>query len=144
MLFRSAARGGIVDEVALCEALQQGHLAGAALDVFEQEPLPMDSPLRTAPNLVLTPHLGASTHEAKQNVSVEMAKQVALCLQKGIALNGVNVPRIAPSDAAHIGPWLELAHNLARLLVQTFPGRDRKSTRLNSSHSSVSRMPSSA
>lgn len=118
-----AARGGIVDEIALCEALQQGHLAGAALDVFEQEPLPMDSPLRTAPNLVLTPHLGASTHEAKQNVSVEMAKQVALCLQKGIALNGVNVPRIAPSDAAHIGPWLVLAHNLARLLVQTFPGR---------------------
>ncbi|MCY2958093.1 MAG: phosphoglycerate dehydrogenase [Planctomycetota bacterium] len=117
-----AARGGIVDERALCEALHAGHLAGAALDVFEQEPLPMDSPLRTAPNLVFTPHLGASTHEAKHNVSIEMAKQVALCLQKGIALNGVNVPRIAPSDAAHIGPWLTLAHNLAAFLVQAFAG----------------------
>ena len=117
-----AARGGIVDEVALCEALQQGHLAGAALDVFEREPLPPDSPLRSAPNLVLTPHLGASTHEARHNVSVEMSKQVALCLQKGIALNGVNVPRIAPSDAAQVGPYLSLAHHLAGFLVQAFPG----------------------
>ena len=117
-----AARGGIVDEAALCAALMEGRLAGAALDVFDQEPLPQDSPLRTAPNLILTPHLGASTHEAKHNVSIEMAKQIALCLQKGIALNGVNVPRIAPSDAAQVGPYLALVHNLSSLLVQTFPG----------------------
>ncbi len=117
-----AARGGIVDEAAVCAALHEGRLAGAALDVFDQEPLPQDSPLRAAPNLILTPHLGASTHEAKHNVSVEMAKQVALCLQKGTALNGVNVPRIAPSDAAIVGPWLSLAHNLASLLTQTFSG----------------------
>lgn len=118
-----AARGGIVDEVALCQALEQGHLAGAALDVFEQEPLGADSPLRRAPNLVLTPHLGASTHEAKRNVSIEMAQQVATCLRRGIALNGVNVPRIAPADAAQVGPYLELVHNLASFLVQTFPGQ---------------------
>ncbi len=118
-----AARGGIVDEAGLCEALQQGQLAGAALDVFEQEPLPADSPLRSAPNLVLTPHLGASTHEAKHNVSVEMARQVALCLQKGVALNGVNVPRVAPADAAQVGPYLALAQNLGSFLVQVFPGR---------------------
>lgn len=117
-----AARGGIVDEVALCHALDSGHLAGAALDVFEQEPLAADSPLRAAKNLVLTPHLGASTHEAKHNVSVEMAKQVVQCLQKGIALNGVNVPRIAPSDAAQVGPYLSLVQNLASFLVQTFAG----------------------
>ena len=117
-----AARGGIVDEAALCAALTEGRLAAAALDVFDQEPLPQDSPLRSAPNLILTPHLGASTHEAKHNVSLEMAKQIALCLQKGIALNGVNVPRIAPSDAAQVGPYLALVHNLASLLVQTFPG----------------------
>jgi D-3-phosphoglycerate dehydrogenase len=117
-----AARGGIVDEIALCKALTEGRLAGAALDVFTEEPLPADSPLRSAPNLILTPHLGASTHEAKHNVSIEMAKQIALCLQKGIALNGVNVPRIAPSDAAQVGPYLGLVQNLASLLVQTFPG----------------------
>jgi D-3-phosphoglycerate dehydrogenase len=117
-----AARGGIVDEAALCEALQAGHLAGAALDVFEQEPLPDDSPLRQAPNLILTPHLGASTHEAKRNVSLDMANQIALAVKKGIVLNGVNVPRVAPSDAAQVAPYLELAHNLASFLVQTFPG----------------------
>ena len=117
-----AARGGIVDEQALCEVLATGHLAGAALDVFEQEPLPADSPLRKAPNLVLTPHLGASTHEAKRNVSIEMARQVAMAVQKGIVLNGVNVPRLAPADAAQVGPYLDLARNLASFLVQSFPG----------------------
>ncbi len=117
-----AARGGIVDEGALCKALESGHLAGAALDVFEQEPIAADSPLLQTKNLVLTPHLGASTHEAKHNVSIEMAKQVALCLQKGIALNGVNVPRIAPSDAAQVGPYLALVQHLASFLVQTFAG----------------------
>ena len=118
-----AARGGIVDENALCAALASGQLAGAALDVFEQEPLPTDSPLRSAPNLVLTPHLGASTHEAKRNVSLEMARQVALALNQGVVLNGVNVPRLAPADAAQVGPYLDLTRNLASLLVQVFPGR---------------------
>jgi len=117
-----AARGGIIDEPGLCDALAQGHLAGAALDVFAEEPLPADSPLRAAPNLVMTPHLGASTHEAKRNVSIEMARQVALAVQKGVVLNGVNVPRLAPADAAQVGPYLDLARNLASLLVQTFDG----------------------
>ncbi|MBX3463807.1 MAG: phosphoglycerate dehydrogenase [Planctomycetes bacterium] len=117
-----AARGGIVDEAALAEALQQGQLAGAALDVYEREPLPADSPLRHAPNLVLTPHLGASTHEARHNVSVEMARQVALAVQKGIVLNGVNVPRLSPADAAQVGAYLDLARDLATFLVQAFPG----------------------
>ena len=69
--FINVARGPIVDEPALIKALSERRIAGAALDVFEQEPLPAESPLRKAPNLVLTPHLGASTHEAKRNVSVE-------------------------------------------------------------------------
>jgi D-3-phosphoglycerate dehydrogenase len=117
-----AARGGIVDEVALCEALRSNHLAGAALDVFEDEPLPADHALRRAPNIVLTPHLGASTREAKHNVSIEMARQVVTCLRRGIVLNGVNVPRIAPSEAAQIEPFLNLTHNLASFLLQVFPG----------------------
>ncbi|MCA8954061.1 MAG: phosphoglycerate dehydrogenase [Planctomycetes bacterium] len=118
-----AARGGIVDEQALCDALAEGHLAGAALDVFDSEPLPADSPLRSAPNLVLTPHLGASTAEAKRNVSLDMARQTVLAVKKGVVLNGVNVPRVAPADAAQIGPWLDLARNLASILVQCNPGR---------------------
>lgn len=117
-----AARGGIVDETALCDALDSGHLGGAALDVFEHEPLTADSRLRSTPNLVLTPHLGASTKEAKRNVSLDMARQIHICLTKGVVLNGINVPRIAPSEVAMVGPYLGLAHNLASFLVQTFPG----------------------
>lgn len=120
-----AARGGIVDEAALCDALDSGHLGSAALDVFEQEPLAADSRLRTTKNLVLTPHLGASTKEAKRNVSLDMAQQVQTCLTKGVVLNGINVPRIAPSEVALVGPYLELTNNLASFLVQTFPGRLR-------------------
>lgn len=118
-----AARGGIVDEAALCDALESGHLGGAALDVFEQEPLAPDSRLRSTKNLVLTPHLGASTREAKRNVSLDMARQVQTCLTQGVVLNGINVPRIAPSEVALVGPYLELTKNLASFLIQTFPGR---------------------
>lgn len=117
-----AARGGIVNEEALCDALDEGRLAGAALDVFSREPLPPDSRLRFTKNLVLTPHLGASTREAKRNVSVEMARQVVTCLRRGIALNGVNVPRITRSEARHVAPFLDLAHNLSSFLVQVFDG----------------------
>jgi D-3-phosphoglycerate dehydrogenase len=117
-----AARGGIVDEEALCEALHSGHLAGAALDVFEREPLPADSPLRRAPHIVLTPHLGASTAEAKRKVSLDVARQVVTCLTTGVALNGVNVPHIAPAQAALVSPFVALAQNLAGLLTQVYAG----------------------
>jgi D-3-phosphoglycerate dehydrogenase len=117
-----AARGGIVDDDAVCDALDSGHLAGAALDVFEREPLPKDHRLLRTENLVLTPHLGASTKEAKRSVSLEMARQVVVCLQRGIVLNGVNVPRIAPSEAALLEPFLKLAHHLASFLVQVRSG----------------------
>ncbi|MFN3240219.1 MAG: phosphoglycerate dehydrogenase [Planctomycetota bacterium] len=118
-----AARGGIVCERGLVEALTEGHLAGAALDVFESEPLAEDSPLRSAPNLVLTPHLGASTAEAKRYVSRDMARQIELVVKKGVVLNGVNVARVSPADAAQIGPYMDLARNLASVLTQTFSGQ---------------------
>ena len=76
----NVARGGIVDEMALADALAAGHLAGAALDVYSAEPMAADNPLRSAQNVVLTPHLGASTAEAQDRVGLEMAEQVLMAL----------------------------------------------------------------
>ncbi|HYC78699.1 MAG TPA: phosphoglycerate dehydrogenase [Planctomycetota bacterium] len=119
------ARGGIVKESALVEALQSGRLAGAAVDVFEQEPPGADHPLLKAPNVVLTPHLGASTEEAKRAVGVDLAKQIVQLLRHGVTVNGVNVPHIAPADAEFLAPFLSLAERLASLLVQLHPGAVR-------------------
>ncbi len=85
----NAARGGIVDEIALLDALKTGKIAGASLDVFEIEPLPADSPFRSLPNVVLTPHLGASTEEAQERVAVEIAEQFVAYFTKGEVKNAV-------------------------------------------------------
>jgi D-3-phosphoglycerate dehydrogenase len=116
------SRGGIVKESALIAALESGRLAGAALDVFEKEPLPKDDPLLRAPNLVLTPHLGASTEEARHAVARDIARQVVDCLKTGLVVNGVNVPHVAPGDAEFLRPFLTLAERLASLLAQAWPG----------------------
>ena len=79
----NASRGGVVDEAALAAALRQGKIAGAALDVYETEPLPADSPLRAAPNLVMTPHLGASTEDAQVRVAKEVADYIRAALVDG-------------------------------------------------------------
>jgi D-3-phosphoglycerate dehydrogenase / 2-oxoglutarate reductase len=120
------SRGGIVKESALIEALKSGRLAGAALDVFEKEPLPKDDPLLQAPNLVLTPHLGASTEEARHAVARDVARQVVDCLKTGLVVNGVNVPHVAPGDAEFLRPFLTLAERLASLLAQAHPGEIRE------------------
>lgn len=86
----NASRGGVVDEAALADALASGEIAGAALDVFETEPLPDDSPLRTAPNLVLTPHLGASTAEAQEGVATEVAEKIRALLVEGDGSGAIN------------------------------------------------------
>jgi D-3-phosphoglycerate dehydrogenase / 2-oxoglutarate reductase len=83
----NASRGFIVDEAALVEALKSGRLKGAALDVFEREPLPADSPLRALDNVVFSPHLGASSTEAERRVSISVAEQVARFLAEGVASN---------------------------------------------------------
>lgn len=117
------ARGGIVDEAALVDALQSGKIGGAALDVFETEPLPADSKLREVESLVLTPHLGASTREAKRNVARDMADQIVICLESGTVINGINVPRIPPNQAQELAPWLDLVGTLGSFLAQAFPGK---------------------
>src|SRR5438477_6945299 len=102
----NCARGGLIDEHALIAALQSGHVAGAALDVFETEPLPPDSPLRSAPNIIITPHLGASTAEAQESVGIEIAQSVRAALLEGTIRNAVNMPALDAKTLAIIGPHL--------------------------------------
>lgn len=113
----NCARGGLVDEDALLEAVQSGHLAGAALDVFVNEP-PGESPLFGEANIQFTPHLGASTHEAQTAVGVEIAHQIAAFLIRGEVVNAVNVPSIAPEKLEKLAPYLDLAGKLGRVLCR--------------------------
>src|SRR5437763_13154117 len=117
----NCARGGLIDEIALLRALQDGHVAGAALDVFEIEPLPADSPLRSAPNLVLTPHLGASTAEAQESVGIEIAQSIRAVLLEGTIRNAVNMPNLDAKTLAIIGPHLRFGEKLGKFLSQTAP-----------------------
>jgi D-3-phosphoglycerate dehydrogenase len=119
----NCARGGLIDEAALAQALQDGHVAGAALDVFEIEPLPVDSPLRGAPNLVLTPHLGASTVEAQESVGIEIAQAIRAALLEGTIRNAVNMPNLDAKTLAIIGPHLRFGEKLGRFLSQIAPKR---------------------
>ena len=113
----NVARGGIVDEAAVAEALASGHLAGAGIDVFDEEP-PTDSPLLSAPNTLLTPHLGASTAEAQILVAEEVAAQVLDVLEGRSARYAVNAPLLTPETARAIGPYLPLAEILGRFFAQ--------------------------
>jgi D-3-phosphoglycerate dehydrogenase / 2-oxoglutarate reductase len=111
----NTARGGLIEDAALVAALEAGQLAGAALDVFDPEPLPADSPLRKAPNVILTPHLGASTKEAQTRVALEIAEAVRDALLKGDLRSAVNLSGL---DGAHIAaskPLIELGERLGRL-----------------------------
>ena len=119
----NCARGGLIDEGALAQALQDGHVAGAALDVFEIEPLPSDSPLRSAPNLVLTPHLGASTVEAQESVGIEIAQSIRAALLEGTIRNAVNMPNLDAKTLSIIGPHLRFGEKLGRFLSQIAPKR---------------------
>jgi D-3-phosphoglycerate dehydrogenase len=119
----NCARGGLIDEAALAKALHEGHVAGAALDVFEIEPLPADSPLRGAPNVVLTPHLGASTAEAQESVGIEIAQSIRAVLLEGTIRNAVNMPNLDAKTLAIIGPHLRFGEKLGKFLSQLAPKR---------------------
>lgn len=121
----NCARGGLVDEAALHQALESGHLAGAALDVFEQEP-PGDSPLPGRRDVVATPHLGASTREAQQNVSIELARQVRDYFLTGAVRNAVNIPSLSAEAYEQVAPWLDLVERLGRLAASLARGPIRK------------------
>ena len=119
----NCARGGLIDETALVKALQDRHVAAAALDVFEKEPLPNHSPLRFAPNLVLTPHLGASTAEAQESVGIEIAQSVRAALLEGTIRNAVNMPNLDAKTLAIVGPHLRFGEKLGKFLSQVAPKR---------------------
>jgi D-3-phosphoglycerate dehydrogenase len=113
----NVARGGVIDEAAVAEALREGRLGAAGIDVFEHEP-PTDSPLLDAPNTLLTPHLGASTAEAQVLVSEEVATQVIDVLDGRSARYAVNAPLLTPETARAIAPYLPLAEVLGRFFAQ--------------------------
>jgi D-3-phosphoglycerate dehydrogenase len=112
----NASRGGVVNEGALHLALTEGVIAGAALDVFEHEPPPVDHPLRSLPNVVLTPHLGAATVEAQENVALEIAQAVRAALLEGDLSHAVNAPAIAGEALSKLRPLLDLGERLGRLI----------------------------
>lgn len=118
----NVARGGVVDEAALAEALHDGRLAGAALDVFANEPLEEDSPLRGAPNLVLTPHLGASTTEAQELVATEIAEAVRAALAEGDLSRALNAPAIGGETLRALGPLFALGRSLGNLVCALASG----------------------
>jgi D-3-phosphoglycerate dehydrogenase len=114
----NCARGGIVDEEALYDALESGKAAGAALDVFAQEPPPSDLRLLKSEKVILTPHLGASTFEAQTNVAVAVANQIVEYLKHNNVVNAVNVPSISGQALEQLGPFIRLAEKMGMLHAQ--------------------------
>ena len=118
----NVARGGLIDDAALKDALDSGKVGGAALDVFPAEPM-TDYPLFEGyPNVVVTPHLGASTAEATDRAGYQSAEQVVAALTGGVVSTAVNIPSIAPEDMEVLGPFLPLATQLGRLAMALAEG----------------------
>ena len=117
----NCARGELVDEADLVEALKQGHVAAAALDVFAEEPL-KQSPLQAMENVILTPHTGGSTYEAQEAVGIQIAQQVKEYLKHGVIQNAVNVPSVSAEEYAEMHPYIVLAERMGAFLAQISDG----------------------
>jgi len=113
----NCARGGLVDEVALADLLKSGHVAGAGFDVFSVEPA-VDNPLFGLPNVVCTPHLGAATTEAQENVALQVAEQMSDYLLTGAVTNALNMPSVTAEEAKVMGPWIKLSEHLGNFVGQ--------------------------
>jgi D-3-phosphoglycerate dehydrogenase len=124
----NTARGELIDESALAEALRSGQVAGAALDVFAQEP-PKDSPLLKLPHVITTPHIGGSTAEAQEEVGWRIAQQVRDYLKDGVVRNAVNLPTISAEEYRRLRPYLELGERLGAFAAQITRGVSRISLR---------------
>lgn len=123
----NCARGGLVDEAALAEAITAGHVAGAALDVFAVEPA-KESPLFALPQVVCTPHLGAATTEAQENVALQVAEQMADFLLTGAVTNALNMPSVSAEDAPRLKPYMELGRQLGAFAGQLTVDREQEIT----------------
>src|SRR5207245_11174960 len=119
----NCAAGGLIDELALARAIQAGKVAGAALDVFEQEPPPPDHPLLKLEQVIVTPHLGAATDEAQAAVALAIADQVADALLRGVVVNAVNLPSVDAETHREQAPYMGLAEKMGRFLAQMGEGR---------------------
>ena len=113
----NCARGGLVDEQALADLLKSGHVAGAAFDVFAEEPA-TENPLFGLPNVVVTPHLGAATTEAQENVALQVAEQMSDYLLTGAVQNALNMPSVTAEEAKIMGPWIKLSGHLGNFVGQ--------------------------
>ncbi len=113
----NCARGGLVDEDAVAEMLKSGHIGGAGFDVFAQEPA-TENPLFNLPNVVCTPHLGAATTEAQENVALQVAEQMSDYLLTGAVQNALNMPSVTAEEAKLMGPWIKLAEHLGAFVGQ--------------------------
>ena len=114
----NVARGGIMDEAAVAEAAKSGRIAGAAIDVFTTEPAPADNPLLGIPNVLTTPHLGASTEEAQVNVAIDIAEQIVDVLNGKPARAAVNMPSVSADMLGRLQPYLTLAEKIGSLHAQ--------------------------
>jgi len=119
----NCARGGLIDEAALAEGLRSGHVAGAALDVFQTEPA-TESPLFGLENVVCTPHLGAATAEAQENVALQVAEQMSDFLLTGAVANAINMPSVSAEDAPRLKPYMELCRLLGGFAGQLTHARE--------------------
>jgi D-3-phosphoglycerate dehydrogenase len=122
----NCARGGIINETDLAEAIKSGRVAGAALDVYETEPPPKDFALRDLPQVIMTPHLGASTEEAQENVGIEVAEAITDYLINGAVRNAVNLPNLDAKTYAVVKPYLALGEKLGRLVAQLGQKRNER------------------
>jgi len=113
----NCARGGLVDEQAVADLITSGHIASAAFDVFAEEPA-IDNPLFGLPNVVCTPHLGAATTEAQENVALQVAEQMSDYLLTGAVANAINTPSVTAEEAKIMGPWITLADHLGNFIGQ--------------------------
>ena len=119
----NVGRGGIVDEGALAAAVEEGTVAGAALDVFYEEPLPADSPLLAVDDIIVTPHLGAATEAAQENVATSTAEQVVAALAQEPVANALNAPSIDESAFPRVEPYINIAETAGKIAAQLLDAR---------------------